>query len=78
MNNEILRATTNYLLKAKSLNPLIESIQREHLTKVGGTRAADAKPPTVQFIYDQVKGEMPDLIDELAKRLEKEVGSFQD
>jgi len=72
VSDKTIQAATDYLLKARELNVLIEALRNAHLSSIAyGSQPAN-KAPTQQFIYDQAKIEMPQRIQSLMTCIESE------
>jgi len=72
VGDKTIQAATDYLLKARELNVLIEALQNEHLSSIASGPQPANKAPTQQFIYDQAKTEMPQRIQSLMTCIESE------
>ena len=72
VSEETIQATTDYWLKARELNVLIEALQSEHLSSMDHCPQPSNKAPTQQFLYDQAKTEMPSRIESLRICIEGE------
>ena len=72
VSDKTIQATTDYLLKARELNVLIEALQNEHLSTMDHGPQPSNNAPTQQFLYDQAKTEMPSRIESLRICIEGE------
>lgn len=70
---QTIQAATEYLLKARELNVLIEALQDTHFSFLGGQAPPANRAPSCQHVYDQAKDVMPDVVQQLGTRLESEV-----
>ncbi|MBC8444946.1 MAG: hypothetical protein H8D77_02365 [Chloroflexi bacterium] len=75
LSDETIQTVSDYLLKARQLNALIESLHKDHLTRRYGQAAPSQLGDTRRFMRDQLAADMPNLIKDLQTRIEAELGA---
>ena len=72
VGSETIQAVTDYLLKARELNTLIEVLHNGHLSFIANGPQPANLYPTQLFIYDQANDDMPKTIQALKKCIDDE------
>jgi len=73
--NETIRCATDYLLKARQLNAIIEALRAANLVFTHSIVDIDRRRRPLTFLLDQAKGIMPQRIENLKACIEAEIST---